>query len=226
MSSNTISPVLHYHIPLYKRILSYFYPLTLRRSAGAVNGLLELLLYRNRLQLATADALYSDGTNYKPVNETIRHLKSSVPGISSVLALGTGLGSIVQIMRHNGYHPHFTLIENDKLVLQWALEFMDPRKTSQITPLCLDARVFMNRNTDKYDLIFIDIFNGRVVPPFVTTTQFLSSCRKSLTPGGHVAFNYMIDDPTHWLNTQDVFESVFPQHIILDLGINRVFIGS
>lgn len=146
-------------------------------------------------------------------------------GINSVLVLGTGLGSLVQIMRRRGYNPHFTLVENDKVVLQWAMELLGKKKADKITPVCMDAKVFMKRNTGKFDLIFIDIFNSRVVPGFVTTTFFLTQCRESLTPGGHVAFNYMIDDPVEWLDTQQVFGEVFPEHTVINLGINRVFVG-
>ena len=197
----------------------------LRRDTGSVNPYLELMLYQNRLQLATADALYSDGNNYRPVNATIRHLKSVMPEVKNVLALGTGLGSLVQIINSKGYQPQFTLVEYDKVVLQWALEFMHKDAAAKTEAVCMDANLFMARNSRKFDLVFIDIFNSRVVPDFVTTPLFLGRCRDSLNPGGHVAFNFMIDDPVKWLNAQEVFGSVFEKHTILDLGINRVMIG-
>jgi spermidine synthase len=187
-----------------------------------VNPLLELLLYQGRLQLATADALYSDGNNYRPVTATLNHLKSNLPDIKTVLALGTGLGSLPQIIKRRGYKPHFTLVEYDKVVLQWAMELLGDKN---ITPVCADAKLFMNRNKEHYDLVFIDIFNSRVVPDFVTTSSFFSQCQESLNPGGHVAFNYMIDDPLEWMRVQEVFSSVFPVNTIIDLGINRVFVG-
>ncbi len=145
--------------------------------------------------------------------------------IKTVLALGTGLGSLPQIMNRRGYHPHFTLVEYDKVVLQWAIELLEGNNINDLTPVCADAKVFMNRNKEKFDLVFIDIFNSRVVPEFVTTTVFFTLCRESLTPGGYAAFNYMIDDPEEWMRVQEVFSSVFQEHTVLDLGINRVFVG-
>ena len=102
-----------------------------------MNPLLELLLYQGRLQLATADALYSDGNNYRPVIAMINHLKAHMPEIKTVLALGTGLGSLPQIMKRRGYQPHFTLVEYDKVVLQWAMELLGDKN---ITPVCADAK--------------------------------------------------------------------------------------
>jgi spermidine synthase len=142
-----------------------------------------------------------------------------------VLALGTGLGSIVQIIRSKGYNPSFTLVEFDKTVLQWALEFMKGG-TGNIEPVCMDANLFMTRNKNSYDLIFIDIFNSRVVPDFVTSPTFLGNCRKALSPGGHVGFNFMINNPAEWERAKAAFCDAFPATQILDLGINRIMIGS
>ena len=183
------------------------------------------MIYQNRIQLATADALYSDGTNYRPVNATIRHLKDWMPDVKSVLALGTGLGSLVQIMHSKGYNPQYTLVEFDKVVLQWALEFMNKDAALKTEAICMDAKLFMSRNNQNFDLVFIDIFNSRVVPDFVTTSLFLGKCKESLNQGGHVAFNFMIDDPVKWIAAQEIFGEVFENHTILDLGINRVLIG-
>ena len=44
---------MHTRIPLYKKLLSYLYPVPIRRSAGSENEYLELNLYCNQLQLAS-----------------------------------------------------------------------------------------------------------------------------------------------------------------------------
>jgi len=199
------------------------YPVLLRRGVGAVNADLEILLYRNRLQLATADALYSDGDRYLPALAIVKNLKTFLPAVKNVLVLGAGLGSMVRVIRQNGFSPDFTLVENDKVVLKWAMEFLPD--TDRIAPVCIDARVFLEKNTAKYDLIFIDIFNSRVVPDFVTTILFLSWCRDSLSTSGRVSFNYMINDKHDWEDVQHVFGTVFPGYHTLDLGINKVLIS-
>lgn len=160
-----------------------------------------------------------------PANAVIRHLKDAIPKVKKVLVLGAGLGSMVNIIRKKGCDPYFTLVENDKVVLQWALEFLPEGGSAKIEPVCMDAMAFMNRNTTLYDLIFIDIFSSREVPRFVTTEAFLLQCRDSLAQNGHVAFNYMVNDPGDWVQVQQVFTAVFVHHKILDLGVNKVFIG-
>ena len=196
----------------------------LRQSAGAINDRLFLYFYRNQFQLTTDDAIYSDGDRYEPAMATIAHLKTFLPDVKNVLMLGSGIGSMVRVLRSNGFDPRCTLVEKDKVVLQWAMELFEWERYNNIEPVCNDAQVFMEQNTGKFDLIFIDIFNSRVVPDFVTTERFLDLCHYSLMPGGHLAVNYIINYKPDWDKVKQLFTRIFPDHHEIDLGMNRVLI--
>jgi spermidine synthase len=170
--------------------------------------------------------LYSDGDRYLPAILAVRALKQHLPDIKQVLTLGAGLASIVYVLDSKGYKPEFTLIEKDKVVLSWATELMPADMAAHVIPICSDASVFMENNAEKYDLIFCDIFIGRVVPSFVTTEQFFTQCKSSLKPGGHIAFNYLVNSPDEWEIAKQVFASVFTDHKVHKSGMNRVMIGS
>ena len=215
----------HINIPFFKKLLSFIYPVSLRRSEGALNAHLEIFLYRNQLRLATADAFYSDGDRYFPATATVADLKNFMPSVNNVLVLGAGLGSMVYVLHKKDRHPHVTLVENDKVILRWAMEFMPDAIAQNVEPVCTDAMAFIDKNTRNYDLIFIDVFNGRVVPDFVFTPVFLGHCRNSLAPGGHVAFNYIVNEERQWEKVNNIFSSAFPGSHVLDRGINRILIG-
>ena len=212
-------------IPLHKRLMSFFHPVWLSHHQSEINPYLELLLYKGRVQLATADALYSDGVEYTPAIGVLNDLKKFLPQVKSVLILGVGLGSTVSIIRKRGYNPAFTLVEIDKVVLKLALEFLSEDSEAKIDAVCKDAQVFVAENTKQHDLLFIDIFNSRTVPDFVSSLSFLSNCRKSIAIGGRVAFNYIINSEEEWVRTQKTFASVFPKHHVISSDINRLFIG-
>ncbi len=132
---------------------------------------------------------------------------------------------MVYVLRGKGYTPAFTLVEKDKVVLRMAMELFEATNTqASIDPVCSDAQAFMEHNKAAYDLVFIDVFMGRAVPEFVTTREFLSLCKASLSPHGRLAFNYIINDEQEWENVQQVFTSVFPEHKVLDHGINRIMV--
>jgi spermidine synthase len=213
-------------IPFYKKLLSYFYPVSLKKAAGSHNDYLELRLFWNQYQLVTNDALYSDGNRYAPAIAVTRSLKKIVPAMKHVLLLGAGLCSMIVVMRRRNMDADFTVVEKDNVVLEWAMGLFSGEQSPKIEPLCADAANYIEQSTARHDLIFIDVFNGRVVPDFVITQRFLSHCRDRLSPGGHVAFNYIVNDEAQWAEVRQTFSDVFPTSSIMDLGVNRVLIGS
>lgn len=160
-----------------------------------------------------------------PALTTIDQLKATLPALRNVLVLGGGLGSIVEIIRHKSYTPDITLVEQDNTVLKWAMELTMGDYKGKIVPVCMDARIFMEQNTTSYDLIFIDIFDDLVVPPFVFTREFLTFCKHSLYPNGHVAFNYIPTNERESERVQQVFAAVFPDHWMVKTDRNQVFFG-
>ena len=52
-----------------------------------------------------------------------------------------------------------------------------------------DGRVFLNRNSERYDLILLDAYRGGYVPFHLLTREFYALVKQRLAPGGAVAFN-------------------------------------
>lgn len=195
----------------------------IRRSFSTKNPVLELFFYRGRFQLATDDALYSDGHRYRPLVKAFNKMKDELPGVRSVLMLGTGLGSAAQILKRHGVYPAYTMIDNDETVLRWASEVIPAIK--DMTLVCDDAKLFMDKNDRQYDLVIIDIFRGQVVPGFVTTKDFLEKCRQAVMPGGHMVFNYIIHSADEWKAAEEHLDAVYPGNKKYEFGINRIVIA-
>lgn len=197
----------------------------LRRDIGVNGAQLELLLNQNRLQLATGDVLYSDGDKYLPAIVVYQHLSKFLKTTHNVLVLGAGMGSMMQVMNANGCAAHYTLVEKDKLILKWAMEFAPEANEDRIHPVCDDAAKYMSSNTVLFDFIFIDIFYGREVPDFVVAPQFLIQCRKALKAGGKLALNYIADDPQRWAEVETMFAALFPGYVVLGVNVNKILIA-
>lgn len=210
-----------------KRLLSYLVPVTVASSSGSQNKFLEFILYRNQWQLATDDALYSDGTRYQPFRIAFRNIPGKkLSAVSDCLILGTGLGSIVQILwtKYKCY-PRFSLVEYDEKILKWALENLTSMGVSNLTPYCDNAADFVKKNSNTYDLICVDIFNGREVPSLFTEKEFLLNTRKLLKPGGIWIMNYIVNDDKELRDYMDNVHSIFPQVDIIEKEQNRILIA-
>ena len=169
--------------------------------------------------------MYSDGDKYLPAIVVYQHLSKFLKTTNYVLVLGAGMGSMMQVMNANGCKSHYTLVEKDKLILKWAMEFAPEASEDWILPVCDDAAAYMQRNTTTYDFIFIDIFYGREVPAFVVSVEFLIQCRSALTKGGRLALNYIADDPQRWAEVETVFAALYPGYEVLGVNVNKILIS-
>jgi spermidine synthase len=209
----------------FQQLRSYFYPLVVRRKSSAYNPVLDLLYYKGRWQLATADALYSDGVHYRPMLAAFKWLKAFLPEVKKVLVLGTGLGSAVQILHKKGYRPDYTLVELDGQVLQLAIELMPRTIAGTIRPVCADAQFYLNGDQEQYDLLIVDVFNGRKVPSFILSPEFLAKCKTHLAAMGVLVLNYMVDAPADEQKAKAALRAACGEVKELSFGLNRVYVA-
>jgi spermidine synthase len=204
---------------------SFFIPVKVWKGSSPVNPVLELFLFRGEWQLGTTEALYSSGTNYRPLVVGFDAIKEHLNRVKTVLVLGAGLGSAAAILFKMGYQPLTTLVDLDPVVIDWAKELMIPYLRDKVTYSVENAQTFIEANLQKFDLLVIDIFSSRQVPDFVSNLSFLSACRSALTYEGHIIANYMINSDEDWNVFLRNFMSIFPHARVTELGMNRVLIA-
>lgn len=218
-----------YRVPLLKRLLSFLVPITVRQDKSDHSPYLELLYFRGQWQLATEDALYSDGDRYLPFRMAFRRLSAEkLSGLGSCLLLGTGLGSIVQIL-HKKYRckARFTLVEHDEKILKWAVEALSGQGIGHIESYCQDAGAFVDGNVggNVYELVCVDIFNGREVPPDFTTPAFLRSSFELVAPNGIWFMNYIVtDDEAYAALLSHARDCIGPVEVV-EKGQNRILMS-
>jgi spermidine synthase len=209
----------------FRHILSYLFPIKIRKGSSTVNSVLELFLYRGEYQLATEDAIYSDGTRYRPLLSAFTQIRQERHQISQVLILGAGLGSGAAILYKLGFTPRIVMVDIDPTVIQWAEELMHDDIKNNVSFVCDDASLFIEKDVHTYDLLVVDIFKGRKVPDFVLREEFLHLCRNRLHKGGSVVFNYMIETNDQWQYLKKRVETAFSSVTITTIGINRVIVA-
>ncbi len=203
---------------------SQFAPVLLESRSSGISGHLDLLLSRGRYMLAAPNAVYSYEDLYHNFRRAFEQLQPEKWDLRRVLVLGTGLGSVVQLLekRKAAENCHFTLIEIDPLVLEWAEKYTLSRLQSAYSLVCADALQWLaanvQANAEAFDLIIVDIFVDDQIPDWVDKISFLQRLRGLLRPDGkgHILLNRLHDSErlhqynTHFLETR--FAPVFPQH--------------
>jgi spermidine synthase len=113
------------------------------------------------------------------------------PDVKRVLVLGLGAGSVPVYLQR--FLPEATIdtVELDPGVIDVSKKYFGLRETEKFHLVESDARVFLNRHTEPYDLIFVDAFTGSYIPFHLMTREFYQLVRSRLSPHGVAAFNFL-----------------------------------
>lgn len=127
------------------------------------------------------------------------------PDAQRVLMLGGGGYSVPRWLlggergpaEFPAFQPRMDVVELDPGVTWAAREFFGVPDTPRLSVIHEDARVFLNRNRDAYDLVFVDLFNSSYAIPFhVATVEAMAGLRRAVAPGGVALINVIgrLDD--------------------------------
>jgi spermidine synthase len=111
--------------------------------------------------------------------------------IKRVLIIGLGGGALSTYFTR--FLPEATIdtVEIDPGVIDAAKTYFGIRETSRSHYLDGDGRVFLKRNSEPYDIIVADAFQGGYIPFHLMTKEFYALLRERLTPTGVAAFNIL-----------------------------------
>jgi len=107
------------------------------------------------------------------------------PKATSALVLGMGAGVLAKQL--NKREVDTTVVEIEPVVTRFVREYFG--LAPEIKVVDADARVFINRSENKYDLIFLDVFSGESVPWYLVTTEAFERIKGMLNPGGRLLIN-------------------------------------
>lgn len=205
-------------------VWSYLFPKKLRTAATPQNPLLELYYHRGQYVLSTGDAVYSDGDKYRPVLAAFKIIGSKVNQTRSALLLGCGLASTLHILAGRGVTPDAALVDVDKTVLQWAMEFLPAKNQEHTVAVCQSAEDFIRENELQFDLVVSDVFEGRHPVPFVSTDTYLRYCRDAVAPGGFFILNYISYDRYAAQELKEKLRQIFGNVTLKSFDYNYVFV--
>jgi spermidine synthase len=138
-----------------------------------------------------------------------------------ILMLGLGGGSISTYLGRFMPDAAITTVEIDPGVITAAKTYFGLRETDRMRYRAGDGRVFLNRNSEPYDLILLDAYRGGYVPFHLLTREFYTLVKQRLAPGGAAAFN-VHDGNKLYSSTIKTLGEVFPALDLYPTGIGEV----
>ncbi|PWC31916.1 fused MFS/spermidine synthase [Azospirillum sp. TSO22-1] len=111
---------------------------------------------------------------------------SAVPAPKRALVLGLGAGFVPMALAARGVAVD--VVEIDPKVVELAGRFFGFR-AGAVGVHTEDARTFVRRCAEPYDVVLVDLFNGDGMPEHLVTLEFMTDLANCLTPGGALAAN-------------------------------------
>ena len=145
-----------------------------------------------------------------------------------VLVLGMGGGTTVAAYRRLYPGAHVTAVEIDPLVVRVAHEYLGLERGPDLEVRLEDARPFLRRGTDLFDVIEVDVFAGSAYAPFhCLTVEFFEAARARLAPSGLLSMNVYApgDDLTLAEAVVATLAKVFPTTFERQVEEERVLIA-
>ena len=106
-----------------------------------------------------------------------------------VLFIGMGGGIMPMYLRKHYPNVKIDIVEIDREIPKLAKKYFDFIPDSKMHIKINDGRVFVNKTKQKYDIIFIDVYNAHNIPFQFTTIEFYKHIKRILKNDGVCAVN-------------------------------------
>ena len=106
-----------------------------------------------------------------------------------VAMLGTAAGTTARAYARYLPAAKVDAVEIDGELLDIGRRYFDLRDRPQLRTITEDARPFLRRTGERYDVIMVDAYRQPYIPFYLTTKEFFELARDRLAPGGVVAIN-------------------------------------
>lgn len=148
--------------------------------------------------------------------------------VRSVAILGNAGGTTARA--YGVFYPSARIdgVELDPDVTAAARRYMGLGRIRRLHVVTADARPFLERTHERFDLILVDAYRQPYVPFYLATQEFFRLVRSRLRPGGIVALNVATVPGDHRLaeGIAGTLRTVFPQVLTWQaLKLNQLVLG-
>jgi spermidine synthase len=208
-------------IKVFRYIGSYIWGYTLENTSSKVNPVLQVCYINGKTLLNSKNVNYSYGSCEDAFNTIFKKLNIKERKLDNVLILGFGVGCIAHLLQKKyKIDAKIVGIEKDEKVIEFGVKYFDMLKFQNVSVICDDAIDYIQKNTELFDMIIVDLFIDYVVPEKCEQELFLNNIKRSLSQSGMLIFN-KLEIKKQVTSTLDIlktsFNNTMPGYIIHQL---------
>lgn len=209
---------------VFQYCLSFLKQIKVESTSGEYSGPLEVVLFEGRYMLNSENATYSFEDKYTSYRTALFTIAEEIKSMKSALVLGLGLGSIPYMLQTKfGFKGTISCVELDKTIIRLAKKYYtDQDLLSALDIHDSDALMWMQLNSQQFDLITVDLFIDKNVPRQFHSETFLQQLKNSLSANGILLFSRLSEKSRSEKTLIDNLKKVFPSAIEIDTGGNLI----
>lgn len=139
-----------------------------------------------------------------------------VPDPRRALMIGLGGGSLTRLLLPRLPKLQMDAVEIDPVVIEAARLHFGVVESSRLRIVAGDGRAFVQRASERWDLILLDAFGEDYIPFPLTTVEFFGEVEQRLAPGGAVVANFWSARPDLLRAQLRTLHEVFPGLHVFD----------
>jgi spermidine synthase len=137
----------------------------------------------------------------------------------NALVVGAAGGTQIEDLKRHFPGIYVDGVEIDGRVVELGKEYFSLEDDERTSLYIEDARRYLRKTDKHYDLVLLDAFRSRSLPPHLTTVEFFGELREKMSPEGVVLANMISslegDDSEVFLRLHSTFSSVFANVLVL-----------
>lgn len=178
---------------MFKRLFSFFIPVTLYRTTSSVSKQLEVNWNNGQLVLDSSHTNYSYGSLQRILRYGLKKIGfDKIAKMQHILVLGVGGGSVLKtLVNELQYRGKITGVELDPAVIKLAHDYFQLKEIPKLNLIQGDAFDYVLKTAFKFDLIIVDVFQDTNMPNFLFEKFFADKLGSLLQTPGYILFNTM-----------------------------------
>ena len=209
--------------------LSFLQPVSVEKTSGLNNEVLEVVLSGGKLILNSENTNYSFGSLHALFRKVLRRLDLNWNNIDTALILGFGAGCVAETIWKYNSDCLIDGVEIDEKVIELGAKYFHQNRHENLNIHCCDAARFTEICNKKYSLIIIDVYQDMIVPDEIETEQFLLNVRNCLKEGAVVIFNKFVNSKASREKIRQIekmYKDVFGNvKIITSMMTGKIFVS-
>lgn len=179
---------------MFKRFLSYFYPIKIHSQKSDLSKSLEITLTNGNLVMDSLNTNYSYGSLQRILKLGLNEIGfEKINKMNTILVLGVAGGSVVKTLIDDiQFSGKIIGVEIDLEIIKIANQYFELDKIPNLQIVIDDAFEFVLKTNEKYDLIVVDIFQDTKMPNFLFEAFFIDRICFLLKVNGNILFNTML----------------------------------